>query len=52
MRLYQEKPGIISEKAIWVFVDYPYMYEAESLNDLLTIISKEWRLNKHFVGAY
>lgn len=51
-KLYKEKAGIISEKYIWVFIDFQksYLYTGQTLFKLLHSVVTEWRHDIHLVG--
>lgn len=49
--LTKEKPGVISETAVWVFIDSQgWLYIEESLLDLVRVVITEWRQDKHLCG--
>lgn len=45
----KEQPGVISEKAAWVFLTRAYLYESESFIGLLRKVVKEWKSDKHLI---
>lgn len=50
MKVFREKPGIISPKRCWVAIDGPWLYAADSLLALLWQVCTEWHSDKHLVG--
>lgn len=49
MKIFKEKPNIISEKAVWVCFSHEYMYISETLFGLLYIILSEWKHDTHLI---
>jgi len=50
MRIFKEEPGVISKEACWVCICAEYMYTADTLEELVEILSIEWEDDKHLVG--
>ena len=51
LKIYREKPGIISEKSVWVALDGAgYLYTAATLLGLLWTLATEWQNDRHIVG--
>jgi hypothetical protein len=50
MKIFREKGGVISEDPIWVCFSGPYMYTADTLWQLLKIVVKEWKNDRHLIG--
>lgn len=51
MKVFRERPGIISPNSIWVgFGCGPYMYTHSRLIGLLWLMLTEWKDDKHLVG--
>lgn len=47
LKIYWEVAGLISENRIWVCFSDGYMYTADTLEELLTVINNEWKLDQH-----
>ncbi len=49
----KEKGGVISENPIWVACDRhePYLYLADTYLQLLWLLFREWRHDKHLAGG-
>jgi len=51
LKIYREKPGIISEKSVWVALDGAgYLYTSATLLGLLWTLATEWQNDRHIVG--
>lgn len=50
MHIFQEKAGIISENPIWVCICNDYIYTADTIENLISILNNEWEDDKHLVG--
>lgn len=51
MRLWEEKPGVISEKSVWCIIyDGCYLHINESLFSLFLEVLTEYKDDKHLVG--
>jgi len=50
MKIFREKPGIISEDACWVGLHDCYLYVEDTLVELLVTILTEWKHDRHLVG--
>ena len=48
----REKAGVISALPIYILYDtrYGYMYEGFTLWQLLKVVLKEWKNDKHLIG--
>ena len=51
-KLYRERAGVISNSPCWVLIDHEgaYMYTAGGFLELITLVYREWKFNKHFIG--
>lgn len=49
-RIFKEKPEVISEGPIWVCISEGYIYTAETLPELITMLNTEWKHDKHLGG--
>ena len=47
MKLFREKPGVISEGPLWGFIDKEYLYLHPKLLGLFWIVITEWEHDKH-----
>ena len=50
MKVFKEKPNIISKNALWVCIHKEYMYTSDTLFRLLLTVIIEWESDKHLVG--
>ena len=50
MKIFKEKPGVISKDSIWICIDKSWMYTADSLIKLIWVIVLEWKMDKNLVG--
>ena len=50
MRIFKERPGVISKESVWVCIHEEYMYVADTLEALVAILNTEWEHEKHLVG--
>ncbi len=50
MRIYKEKPGVISESSCWVCSHAGFLYIEDTLLKLLWSIVTEFKNDKHLVG--
>jgi len=50
MKIFKEKPGVISKDSIWVCIDKSWMYTADSFVVLVCVIITEWKMDKNLVG--
>lgn len=50
MRIFEEKPGVISEDSCWICTHNGYMYIAPTLGELIEMLNTEWEADKHIVG--
>lgn len=50
MKIFKEKAGIISPNEIWVCICDGYLYTADTLEELVIVLNKEWKQDKHLVG--
>lgn len=50
MKIFKEKAGVISEEPIWVCIHAAYLYTAATLIQLIILLCKEWKHNKHLIG--
>ena len=51
MKIYKEKPGIISKDEVWVCIHDDYLYTTDTLQELIEILNTEWEADKNFVGV-
>jgi hypothetical protein len=52
LKIYKEKPGIISKDEVWICIHDDYLYTADTLYELIGILNTEWEDVKHFAGSY
>ena len=45
--IFKEQAGVISEDPIWVAVSRPYIYTADTLEELFEVFVNEWHQDKH-----
>lgn len=50
MKIFKEKPGVISEGPGWVCIDDGYLYTADTLLGLLWMLLTQWKDDRHMVG--
>lgn len=50
MKIFKEKPGVISEKGCWVCTHNAYVYTANTLEELIEILNTEWEDDKYLAG--
>ena len=50
MRIFRERPGVISEGPCWVCVAPGYLYTADTLPGLLWVLAWEWGEDRHLAG--
>jgi hypothetical protein len=50
MKIFKEKPGMISKDSIWVCFADCHMYTADTFFGLAWLMIKEWKSDKHLVG--
>lgn len=50
IKIFKEKPGIISKDPVWVCLCGPYMYIHDSIRGLFAIMADEWENDKHLIG--
>jgi len=52
-KIFKENAGVISkisEGPVWVCICEEYMYTANTLKDLITVLNTEWKSDKNLVG--
>lgn len=49
MNIFLEKAGVLSEEACWVCICEGYLYTADTLPELVTVLNTEWKHDKHLV---
>ncbi len=52
MRIFQEKPKVIGDEAVWVCIHDGYLYTANTLEELVEVLNTEWEHDKHLVRDY
>ena len=50
MKIFKEKPGVISRNACWVCLHKEYLYTSSTLLGLLRKVITEWNHDLHLVG--
>jgi len=50
MKIYREKAGVISEKAIWICFHGCYMYTGDTLYLLIRNMMKYWNNDQMLIG--
>ena len=50
INIYREPAGKISKDECYTAVESNYLYIADTLSELLKIISEEWQDDKHLAG--
>jgi hypothetical protein len=50
MKIFKEKPGVISVKHCWVAIGGGYMYIEDTLLGLIWLLITEWKHDRHLVG--
>lgn len=51
LRLFHERPGVISEGPCWGLLDeMGYLYLADTFVGLVWLVAREWRHDRHLVG--
>ena len=50
MKIFKEKPGVISKEAVWVCVCDNYLYIANTIRGLIYVLNTEWEHDKHLAG--
>ena len=50
IRIFESPPGEISKDGCWVGIEANWLYTADSREDLMKLITKEWRWDCHLAG--
>jgi len=50
MKIFKTKAGEISKEPCWVCIHDGYMYDADTLEELIEVLNTEWEHDKHIVG--
>ena len=49
-KIFKQEKGLISKEDCWVCLSEGYMYIADTKDELLDVITNEWKHDKHIVG--
>ena len=49
MKIYKEKPGVISKKAVWCCMHNGYLYVANTIEGLINVLNTEWEYSKYLL---
>jgi hypothetical protein len=48
--IFKEKPGVISKDSCWICICEGYLYTGDTLEELISTLNSEWKLDKHIAG--
>ena len=49
-RIFQEKAGVISKEPIWVCISEGYLYNGDTIEELIETLNNSWKNDRHLVG--
>jgi len=49
MKIFKEKPGVISPNEVWCCIHENYLYTANTLLELVDILNNEWENDRHLI---
>ena len=50
MKIYLQEKGVIGKEDCWCCIHEGYLYIADTLEELVTVLNTEWEHDKHLVG--
>lgn len=50
IKMFREKPGVISENECYVILSDEYMYEGDTSQECIWTMILQWKHDKHLVG--